>query len=310
MRSAGLIFGPESHHLDHLAPLCALREIPLILTEASLAEQAKKYYPDLKVLLFHPFEAPEKIVTEFDAIFYSTPRVLLDEMLFFAEAFHKKRVKTIWCPHGNSDKGRNSPFMEALKEEELLLTYGPRMEAFLKDKGVAVPTKRVGNYRLEYYRKHQEFYDQLAPKSTFLYAPTWQDGEKNSSFPNIWKELANFPDLLVKLHPNLYKQFPNEIESLKASGVQFIEKFPPVYPLLANTQMLIGDVSSICYDFLAFQKPMVLLKDSPLSKVGRLASEEEYPRLVEICKEELGKTPDTKALYEETFSTEHQLQER
>lgn len=310
MRSAGLIFGPESHHLDHLAPLCALRKIPLILTEASMAEQAKKFYPDLKILLYHPFEAPEKIVTEFDTIFYSTPRVLLDEVLFFAETFHNKRMKTIWCPHGNSDKGRNSPFMEALKEEELLLTYGPRMEEFLKEKGVNVPTERVGNYRLEYYQKHRKFYDHLAPKSTFLYAPTWQDGEKNSSFPKIWKELVKFPDLLVKLHPNLYKQFPIEIETLKASGVNLIEDFPPVYPLLANTELLIGDVSSICYDFLAFQKPMIVLKDSPLSEVGRFIREEEYPRLTEICEDELGKTPDTIALYEETFSTKHQLQER
>ena len=30
---AGLIYGPDLHHLDHLAPICSLMNIPLIVTE-------------------------------------------------------------------------------------------------------------------------------------------------------------------------------------------------------------------------------------------------------------------------------------
>ncbi|NGX26595.1 MAG: hypothetical protein K940chlam6_00520, partial [Chlamydiae bacterium] len=274
MPIAGLIYGPEFHHLDHLAPLCALLEIPLILTEDKLAALAEKFYPDLKILHWHPHEAPEKLVTSFDTIIYSTPRVLFDEVFFFAQRLHNKRIRTIWCPHGNSDKGRNSSFMEALQDEELLLTYGPRIEAFLQEKGVTAPTKRVGNYRLAYYEKHREFYDSLLPKKklSLLYAPTWQDRENNSSFPKIWPLLLKAPkefSLFVKLHPHLYQQFPEEIATLKKEGVQFIKDFPPIYSLLAKMDLYIGDMSSIGYDFLAFKRPMVLLTPSELTKAGR-----------------------------------------
>ncbi|NGX59957.1 MAG: hypothetical protein KR126chlam3_01117 [Chlamydiae bacterium] len=307
MAVAGLIYGPEFHHLDHLAPLCALLEIPLILTEQKLAIEAEKFYPDVKIFLWDPNETPEKLVSSFDTIIYSTPRVLFDEVFFFAQHLQRRKIRTIWCPHGNSDKGRNSLFMEALKEEELLLTYGPRIEAFLKEKGVAAPTKRVGNYRLFYYEKHKKFFDSLlstSEKPSLLYAPTWQDQENNSSFPKIWPLLLEAPkafSLMVKLHPNLYQQFPEEIGLLRKGGVQLIEDFSPIYPLLAKTDLFIGDMSSIGYDFLSFKRPMILLTRSELTKAGRYVPPKEYSRLFAICKEELEKPPPSNTLYEETF---------
>jgi hypothetical protein len=217
-KAAGLIYGPEFHHLDHLAPLCAQIGIPLILTEDDIVLQARFFYPDLEIIHWSSLEVPDRLVSTFDTIYYSTPRVLFDEIFFFAQAFQNKRIKTIWVPHGNSDKGRSSLFMEALKSEEHLLTYGPRIEAFLREKGVEGALTRIGNYRLAYYQKHKEFYQKLLPlkkKPTILYAPTWQDQEKNSSFPSFWPHLLHVPDhfsLIVKLHPNLYRQFPEEIE--------------------------------------------------------------------------------------------------
>ncbi|MDN3506128.1 MAG: CDP-glycerol glycerophosphotransferase family protein [Simkaniaceae bacterium] len=303
MSTAGLIYGPEFHHLDHLAPLCSLMAIPLILSDEKLVAQAKQFYPDLEVL---HCASPDQIALHFDTLIYSTPRVLFEEVFFFAQEMQKKRIKTIWCPHGNSDKGRHSPFMEALEEEELILTYGPRIEEFLKEKGVDVPTQRVGNYRLAYFEKHRAFYEKLfAPKkNAILYAPTWQDQEQNSSFPDLWPHLLEAPEnLYVKLHPNLYLQFPEEIEKLKAAGVQFIEDFPPIYPLLAQIDLFIGDLSSIGYDFLAFKKPMILLMDSELTKAGRFVAKENYKNLFAICKEELKKTPPENTLYEETFNS-------
>ncbi len=313
MEVAGLIYGPEFHHLDHLAPLCALNKIPLILTDDTLASQAKRFYPDLEILHWHPHEAPERLVTQFDTIVYSTPRVLFDQVFHFSQAMHNKRIRTIWCPHGNSDKGRNSSFMEALAEEELLLTYGPRIEAFLQEKGITAPTRRVGNYRLAYYEKHKAFYDSLLPpkkKTTLLYAPTWQDRENNSSFPRIFPMLSKTPehfDLIVKLHPNLYQQFPNEIETLKKEGVEILENFPPIYPILAKTDLYIGDMSSIGYDFLVFKRPMILLKDSELAKAGVYLPPEKYDSLFDVCANLINSSPLDTGLYEEIFSNVKRL---
>jgi len=308
MEKAGLIYGPEVHHLDHLAPLCAQLKIPLILTDVDVCSLARRFYPDLEVILWDPLEAPEKLVAQFDTIYYSTPRVLFDEVFFFAQGFQNKRIRTIWCPHGNSDKGRSSVFMEALSEEEHLLVYGTRMETFLREKGIKAPVTRVGNYRLDYFKKHAAFYEDLFPakkKKTILYAPTWQDGEKNSSFPYIWRFLLTTPkrfSLFVKLHPNLYVQFPEEIKQLKAEApdhVTILEDFPPIYPILSKADIYVGDMSSIGYDFLAFKRPMILLKQSDLVKAGTYLPEEKYPSLFELCDSQ--KSIEN-ALYEETFS--------
>lgn len=290
MKACGFLYGPDSHHLDHLAPLCALESLPLIVTDETIFALGKKYYPDLKLLLWDEREAPEKLVFEFDTVIYSIPRVLFDQIFFFAQALQKKRIKTIWCPHGNSDKGRHSPYMEALKDEELILTYGPRIENFLKEKGVEAPIKRIGNYRFAYYQKHKRFYDSLLPPKEnpiVLYAPTWQDGEKNSSFPHVWTELLDPPDafaLWIKLHPHLYRQYPDEIAELKEKQ-QLIEDFPPIYPLLERADLLIGDASSINYDFLVFHRPMIRAEKN----------------LYEKCEQMLGQSVDHTEKLNEVF---------
>lgn len=310
MSLAGLIYGPDFHYLDHLAPLCSLLEIPLIVSDESLVEQAKKFYPDLWTIFWTPQELPHKLVANFDTIIYSTPRVLFDEIFYFAQMMHQKRICTIWCPHGNSDKGRNTPFMEALQEEQLLLTYGSRIENFLKEKGVTAPTIRVGNYRFHYYKKNKKFYDSFFSrkrKSTLLYAPTWQDRESNSSFSRVWPLLVKAPKnlfLIVKLHPNLYIQYPKEVAYLEDSGVQLIKDFPPIYPILAKTDIYLGDMSSIGYDFLNFHKPLVLLSESGLSKIGRYVPPDQYEEIFEICEQMMNKKPDTRSLLEETFGCE------
>lgn len=310
MHIAGLIYGPQMHHLDHLAPLCAQLQIPLIVTDEAIAALGRRFYPDLEILQWDPLEAPEKLVSQFDTIYCSVPRVLFDEVFFFAQAFQNKRIRTIWCPHGNSDKGRASRFMEALGNEEEILTYGPRIEQFLRDKGISAPMTRVGNYRLSYYQKHKEFYKTLlAPKrgNTILYAPTWQDQEKNSSFPSFWPHLLDPPpqfSLIVKLHPNLYQQFPAEIEKLKraSSNVEIIEDFPPIYPLLDKVDVYIGDMSSIGYDFLFFKRPMILLSHSELTKAGKYLPPEDYNSIFELCESLIGSAPTESTLYEESFS--------
>lgn len=302
MASAGLIFGKALHHLDHLAPLCALYGIPLILTDPEMVLLAQNFYLDLEIIEYNEHEAPEKVVANFDRIVYTTPRVLFDEVFYFAQAMHNKRVQTLWCPHGSA------PFMEALAEEEILLTYGSRMNDLLEEKGVQGKKIQLGNYRYAYYKKHKAFYDGLLPekkKTTLLYAPTWQDEESNSSFEKIAPLLADAPkhlSLIVKLHPNLYIQYPNEVERLRKENIFLLEHFPPVYPILSQTDLLMSDVSSVCYDFLSFKRPILLFKDSPLREAALHIEEKDYGKLFEIAEELLEKGAPKNTLYEETFS--------
>lgn len=82
--------------------------------------------------------------------------------------------------------------------------------------------------------------------------------------------IATLPDnhnLIVKLHPNLVQQEAFKVETLieKYQGKQnllFLTEFPPVYPLLALVDVYIGDMSSVGYDFLAFDRPMFFLNQN------------------------------------------------
>jgi len=284
MRAAGLIYGPEPHHLDHLAPLCCLLQIPLIVTEESILEQAEQFYPELEAKCVSYHSISDALVKNFEVIFHCSIRDLFDEIFFFAQKFNNKKLHTIWCPHGNSDKGHSTFYMEALGKEEVALVYGQKMIDFFKEKGVFDNLKAhaiVDNYRYSYYLKHKTFYDELVKnkigrqlpvrKKKILYAPTWDDVEKSSSFydatASLIERLPESFNLIIKLHPNLRLKDPFGVDKFLLAyedriQILFIEDFSPVYPLLNFVDIYIGDASSIGYDFLAFNKPMLLLNQN------------------------------------------------
>ncbi len=257
MKCAGLIFSESFHFIDHLAPFCSLMGWPLIAFEESVAKQCRKYYPDLEVL--EETSLPPCIVT-------CDNRALLE-----AAFWGRWTSKILWLPHGLSDKGWKGPFFEALEKEDLLLVYGQKMRDEKKKKKVAVPQFAVGNFRYEYFKKHREFYESLL-ESRFgeqrfvLYAPTWEDSENNGTFweafPKLSEAIPSNQQLLIKVHPNTERKFSHRLERCKgiAPHIQFLEEFPPIYPILERTDVYIGDMSSIGYDFLLFKRPMVFLR--------------------------------------------------
>lgn len=281
---AGLIYGPELHHLDHLASICSLMGIPLIVTEERIATLAKRYYPGLEVVLSDYMNAPQFLVAHFDLIFYSMPRDLFDEIFFMAQKISQKRVHTIWCPHGNSDKGNAIFYMEALKKEEAAIVYGKQMIDFLKRKFVFDQLRGyviADNFRYQFYLKNRPFYDSIAEKEisrrlpkaekNLLYAPTWQDYEHSSSYfeaaPLLIEKLPENHNLIIKLHPNLHLQEEFQVDELirkyqDRKNVLFLIDFPLIYPLLNLIDLYIGDMSSIGYDFLTFDRPMFFLNQN------------------------------------------------
>ena len=182
-------------------------------------------------------------------IFYSIPRDLFDEVFFFAQKLLQREVHTIWCPHGNSDKGHSISFMEALRKKEIALVYGKQMIDVLRVKGVLNQLKSfviTGNFRHALYLQHKNFYDQLAQqeivrrlspaKKTILYAPTWQDYERSTSFfdamPLMAETLPSDTNLIVKLHPNLLHDDAAEtlIERIPRMSIFFSSKTFPHFP--------------------------------------------------------------------------------
>ncbi|MGB7978156.1 MAG: CDP-glycerol glycerophosphotransferase family protein [Chlamydiales bacterium] len=297
---AGLIYDDSRHYLDHLGPLCALLRWPLIVCEPALADLAAQFYPDLETIYIplSDVKLPETIVS-------------CDTRPLISAAFPGERPHHLWLPHGNSDKGTHSPLFEALSEEKVAFVYGQKIIDFMREKGVFPHPIRVGNFRWEYYMKHQSFYQrtiELPQGKNFLYAPTWDDAEGNNSFwsafPPLASRLPKGCHLLVKLHPNTVRKYAPELEILmgryaQQENIHFLPEYPPIYPLLSRCDGYIGDMSSIGYDFLKLNRPMFFLAAHPhfaLHRCGQAIDPATFDYSLEK-----GRTPHAGDLYNYTF---------
>ncbi|WP_068471324.1 CDP-glycerol glycerophosphotransferase family protein [Candidatus Protochlamydia phocaeensis] len=268
------------HLTEHLAPICVAMDIPLLLTDERHDEEARRLYPGLKTLLINWEDVtPHYLIEHFDVFFQSEPWHRHDFYSKFKgleEAYHKD-VRNVHVPHGFSDK---IFWLEKCVWEDITLIYGENMLDLFKELGIAQhlnATVRTGNYRYAYYRMHQAFFDQIAEERvwsrfakkqpTILYAPTCHDQEHTTSFMQaqpLFEYLPSGYNLLVKIHPALEEtdgpalyQMMGKYE--KKDNVVFVQDFPLVYPLLSKADLYVGDMSSIGYDFLAFNRPMFFL---------------------------------------------------
>lgn len=267
MKAAGLIFDNSFSYLDHLGPLCGLLGWPLIVCEPELRERADTYYPDLTLLDAEIFQLGAAIDAQFTHLVSCTPRSLLKA------ALGNFSFRTLWLPHGHSDKGQIFPFLDTLREEETVLLYGKKMVDQLSH--LKIPHQiTVGNFRWLYYRKRRAFYDTISLGFSFakkqkmvFYAPTWEDEEKNCSLwdalPLLAKTLPDSINLLVKPHPNTVLAHAPKLERLigktERENLQFLLETPPIFPLLERCDAYLGDRSSIGYDCLFFDKPLFFL---------------------------------------------------
>lgn len=280
-KAATLIYGNSPNYIDHLSPLSHLLNIPIITNEENIYNLIKKYYPEVQALLIDNKTFNFYVVKNFDNIIACTPKNIFDIEFRFQQDVLNKEIKIIWCPHGNSDKGKTIIFFEGLKSEKNVLVYGKKMIDILKEKKVFSSIENVfqiGNYRYDYFKKFKKIFNKIIENQlaknlpnnnlNILYAPTWEDKENSTSF---WKYidilLSTLPskfNLIVKIHPNLIKKNEIEIEIMKLKhqqkNIYFLDDFPLIYPLLDFVDVFLGDFSSIGYDFLKFNKPMFFLK--------------------------------------------------
>ena len=288
MRCAAVNSGTDFHLLDHIAPLADLIQMPLITTEElnytlalrSYPQVETKYIPDLEFKLSY-------LAEQFDVLFECKYWTFHLKKLF--RDLYNKEMRLVFCPHGQSDKGFQEPLLAPYATQDAVLIYGELMMQMLKELGVWSSISHyevLGNYRLAFYEKYRSFYDHLVEKEfplnpnnkTLLYAPTWRDADQSTSFFNhgskVISQLPTGWNLILKLHPLLEQRDPALFYSMnllanKNPNIFVISEFPPIYPLLARTDIYLGDASSIGYDFLFFKKPLYFF---PTSYRGWLAS--------------------------------------
>lgn len=276
------------HCLDHLGILCIQIGLTLLVTEEETYQTAKAFYPLLNVKLVSLNDLSlEFLATNFDVIFESASPWAL-EMLPLFELLFNKKMRMVYCPHGNSDKTQ-----AALKD--ITLFYGPHMRNHLDQTNATANSYiETGNFRYAYYLEYQKFYDAMLDKKlnldphkkTVFYAPTWPDGESRSSFSlcsRVIEEVGELYNVLVRWHPFLDEIYPVKTQQIRGAyankpGITFLDDFPCIYPILSKADFYLGDFSSIGYDFLAFNKPLFFLESRPslLLKCGTQLPLEEH----------------------------------
>ncbi len=283
-KSAAFLYSIDFHYIDHLAPLADLLSIPLIITNDFILSFLTEFYPEIHVELVSPLTFSESILKNYDVIFSCFPKKLIDPLFFFEEQKLRKKLLTIWLPHGNSDKEN----LDGLKDEKIILTYGKQMLDILSKKNILSNFYQhivVGNYRAKFFEKNKNFYDTLLAKKlsfpkkqkTILYAPTWGNPDLEENLTFILKNLPSHYNLFVKIHPNSYLKslhFRIKEKYEEYPNIKFLDEFPLIYPLLDKTDILIGDYSSINYDFLYFDRPIFYLTKTktPIQHTGYITS--------------------------------------
>lgn len=333
------------HYNDHLAPMSVIMKIPLLVVDQHDYDICKKYYPDVDVIL-SDYEAfnPESLIENYDVLFMSDlwDREVLREKFYPLEQKYHKILRNVHVPHGFSDKGF---YISKAANEDIALVYGQNMLDMFHHEGMLQNLQEyviTGNYRYTYYKKYREFYDALIakevsaafskPRKTILYAPTWMDLEESSTFfDSISYVLDRIPEeynIIVKPHPRLelddttlyyqilgkYKDHPQ---------VLFLTDFPLIYPLLNITDIYLGDMSSIGYDYLIFNRPMFFLnkenrnpqKDrrSYLFNCGVDIKSHQFSRLFQVIETHLDKNLEKLAniraeVWEYTFGEERSFE--
>lgn len=250
---------------DHLVPFANTIGATVLVYSNEDETAIRLYYPETNLVRIHTDATMySQICDHADLLITSTSQTgdCLQEGL---RSFCHKEIPYMFLPHGQSDKGYTNQNIATTCPHRFV--YGQYMIDQLREQNIETESTIVtGNFRLDYYEKHRDFFDCKVPQkeNTLLYAPTWMDCEGSSSVSRgleTLEELADHFNVFVKLHPHTLKHAPAYFYALEAKAdllptVHFIREMPCIYPLLQASSMYLGDYSSVGYDFLAFNRPM------------------------------------------------------
>lgn len=271
--------GPVTH-LDHLAPLCYLLKIPLIVTEKEHEKMGKQFYPMIEIRYVNLLDLSLEYIANNFCTILTCGKFWAMELGPLVEMFYGKKIRFIFSPHGYSDK---ESFLNIPIPQMIQLLYGPQTLA----KNTHTHSIIIGNIRHWFYKKFKTHFDAFVQpffstkKKTVLYAPTWETKATHTSFfaytTHIIAPLKQKYHLLIKPHPLLEENHPGAFHKLLSQHeheTQFILNFPLVFPLLEKTNYYLGDFSSVGYDFLLYDRPMFFLeKGGLLQQCGQQCGE-------------------------------------
>lgn len=332
MKSAAISRLACPHHMDHLAPLCSVLTAPFVSSDEDELLQLKEFYPDVKGIYVPENDAGPKYLTEhFSLLMHSFPwpKKLIEKHVFASG----KKVRSLFSPHGYSDKSFFKGSWSDYKLNDLTLIYGKKMREILEKEGIDPSSFiEMGNLRYSYYLENQTFFDErffqkfLQKKTTnlptLLYAPSWKIGYDPSSLyqsKRLLEKLSEHFFIFIKIHPWQEKDRIAHLYAFISSlenhpHIQFIENFPLIYPILEKTDCYLGDVSSIGYDFLTYNRPMFFLntngfpEDHPglsLQKLGETLSLNEInasvKKILSYKKTETKMEEERLICYDQTF---------
>lgn len=344
----GIALNPASqvHYIDHLAVIAIIMGIPLLFLEDEDLHIGLHYYPELQAFKQDYDEfSPEFLIANYDVSFMTDlwDRRTIREKFADLEKKYRKTWRNVHCPHGFSDKGF---YLEKSAMEDIVLLYGDNMIDQLHHRGVWDRINKYvisGNYRYTYFKKHYSFYEKIfqeeiqskfdKKRPLILYAPTWLDLEESTTFFDAYSfildDLPEDYNIIVKLHPRLelddtasYYRIVGRYKG--RNNILFLKNFPLVFPLLAHTDFYIGDMSSIGYDYLIFDKPLFLLNKQNrnaktdrglyLFRCGTEIKPRQYPDLYKIIEHVLPSDAEKysrirKQVWDYTFGEERPFEE-
>ncbi|HET7361682.1 MAG TPA: CDP-glycerol glycerophosphotransferase family protein [Salinimicrobium sp.] len=160
---------------------------------------------------------------------------------------------------------------------DLYLTQGPyftKRFLELKQKYKDFEVIETGWPKLDVYAKRhsqsQEKKEKLLQNSRasklILYAPTFSPSL--TSAPYLIEEIKNLAQnkeflVLIKFHDLMDQKIVEEYENLAAKTENIIiEKNPNIIPLLQMADLMISDTSSVVYEFLLLNKPVITFKSN------------------------------------------------
>jgi CDP-glycerol glycerophosphotransferase (TagB/SpsB family) len=182
------------------------------------------FFPGVKVEVFHGLETKERT----------------------GDHFRIRGLFDLYCTHGSLTTPRFQALAERHGHFDVRETGWPKLDP-LFEAGAAADARRDG----------------IAGRPTVLYASTFT--RALTSAPHLVDEIRRMSQSgpwrwIVTLHPKMDPDVVERYRALEGPGLEFVET-DDVIPLLRAADVMVSDTSSIVFEFLLLDKPVVTLRN-------------------------------------------------
>ncbi|GAB4186959.1 MAG: hypothetical protein Tsb0015_05210 [Simkaniaceae bacterium] len=263
-------FGTSQKSLDHLSSFSAYLSLPLYLADKELFQNIHNQYPNLDCRYYTEEEIATSFLQENDAAVTALPSNMLNNIFEFSQNLLNKKLLSIWFPENLPESSFSSD------QEMASLATGQLAYAALRKMQIE-KILIVGNIKYAFYAENKDFYEtklQSRLKAlnkklfTIFIASSWMTDFDFFQF--IKEKIKNYNfiipvnSLQIKANTDL-QNFINDFTDF--SNILFIQDFIPMHPLMAQSDIYLGEINELAYDYLIYDNPIVLthhFANSPL----------------------------------------------